>query len=73
MHTPEGRLGRPSPSGVTEQFRAGGRSAVQNVRDSRNYESTVHANSNFRAACEQQECGPIDDAKMHADCLATFD
>ena len=53
--------------------RAGGRSAAQNVRDSQNYESTVHTNSNFRAAREQKECGSIDDARMHADCLATFD
>jgi hypothetical protein len=52
--------------------RAGARSATQNVRGSQNYESAVHANSNFRAAREQKECGPIDDAKMHADCLATF-
>ena len=52
--------------------RAGRRSAAQNVRDSHNYEATIHANRNFRAAREQKECGPIDDAKMHADCLATF-
>jgi hypothetical protein len=32
------------------------------VRNSQNYESAVHANSNFRAAREQKECGPIDDA-----------
>ena len=53
--------------------RAGGRSAARNMRDSQNYESAVHANANFRAAREQKECGPIDDAKMRADCLATFD
>lgn len=52
---------------------SGARSAAQNVRDSRNYESAVHANANFRAAREQKECGPIDDAKMHAHCIATFD
>lgn len=53
--------------------RASPRSAAQNVRDSREYESAVHANPNFRAAREHKECGPIDDAKMHADCLATFE
>jgi hypothetical protein len=52
--------------------RAGARSATQNVRDSHNYEAVIHSNSNFRAVREQKECGPIDDAKMHADCLATF-
>ena len=53
--------------------RAGARSAPQNVRDSARYESAVHANPNFRAVRERKECGPVDDAKMHADCLATFD
>jgi hypothetical protein len=52
--------------------RAGARSAPQNVRDSARYESAVHANSNFRAVRERKECGSIDDAGMHADCLATF-
>jgi hypothetical protein len=52
--------------------RANDRSAAQNVRDSRSYEATVHANPNYRAVRERKECGPIDDAKLHADCLATF-
>jgi hypothetical protein len=52
--------------------RAGARSATQNVRDSHNYEAVVHANPNYRAVRQQKECGPIDDATMHADCLATF-
>jgi hypothetical protein len=52
--------------------RSGARSAAQNVRDSHNYESAVHANPGYRAVREQKECGPIDDARMHADCLATF-
>jgi hypothetical protein len=53
--------------------RAGARSTAQNVRDSQNYDSVVHVNPNFRAGRERKECGSIDDAKMHADCLATFD
>ena len=40
--------------------RSGARSAAQNVRDSHNYESTVHANPGYRAVREQKECGPID-------------
>jgi hypothetical protein len=40
--------------------------------NSARYESAVHANSNFRAVRERKECGSIDDAGMHADCLATF-
>jgi hypothetical protein len=47
-------------------------SATQNVRDSGRYDALVGSNPNFRAVRERKECGPIDDAKMHADCLATF-
>ena len=47
--------------------------AAQNQRDSGRYESLVHSNPNYRAVRERKECGPIDDARMHADCLATFD
>jgi hypothetical protein len=53
--------------------RSGARSAAQNVRDSHNYEAVVHSNPNFRAVRERKECGPIDDARMHSDCLGTFD
>jgi hypothetical protein len=47
-------------------------SGQQNVRDSDRYESLVHSNSNFRAVRERKECGSIDDARMHADCVASF-
>ena len=46
--------------------------AQQNVRDSERYESLVRSNPNFRAARERKECGPIDDPRMHADCVASF-
>jgi hypothetical protein len=49
-----------------------GRSAAQNVRDSERYESLVRSNPNFRALRERKECGPIDDPRMHADCVASF-
>jgi hypothetical protein len=49
-----------------------GRTATENVRDSQRYEAMVHANAGFRAARERKECGPISDARMHADCLASF-
>jgi hypothetical protein len=52
--------------------RSGARTAEQNVRDSHNYDAMVHANPNYRAVRQHKECGPIDDAKLHADCLATF-
>jgi hypothetical protein len=52
--------------------RSGPRSATQNVRESGSYDALVGSNPNFRAVRERKECGPIDDAQMHADCLATF-
>jgi hypothetical protein len=52
--------------------RQGARPASQNERASQNYEATVRGNPNFRAVRERKECGSIDDAKMHAECLATF-
>ena len=49
-----------------------GWSATRNVRDSERYESVVRSNPNFRAVRERKECGPIDDPRMHADCVASF-
>jgi hypothetical protein len=43
-------------------------SGLRNVRDSERYEWLVHSNPNFRAVREPKECGPTDDAPMHADC-----
>jgi hypothetical protein len=53
--------------------RSGAPLAQQNVRDSGRYDALIGSNANFRAVRERKECGPIDDAKMHSDCLATFD
>ena len=46
--------------------------AAHNLRDSERYEATVRSSAEFRATRERKECGPIDDARMHAECLATF-
>jgi hypothetical protein len=46
----------------------GARSGLQNVRDSDRYEWLVHSNPNFRAIRGRKECGPTEDAPMHADC-----
>jgi hypothetical protein len=53
--------------------RSGTPGAARNVRDSGRYDALVGSNPNFRAVRERKECGPIDDARMHADCVATFD
>jgi hypothetical protein len=52
---------------------SGSGSAPQNVRDSRRYEAVVHSNNSFRAGRIAKECGPIDDPKLHADCIASFE
>jgi hypothetical protein len=52
--------------------RAGAWSARQNVRDSARYEAAVRSNSGFRANRVQKECGPINDRRLHADCVASF-
>jgi hypothetical protein len=49
-----------------------GWSATRNVRDSERYESVVRSNRTFRAGRERKECGPIDDPRLHADCIASF-
>ncbi|MGC2413341.1 MAG: hypothetical protein WA459_11680 [Stellaceae bacterium] len=50
----------------------GALSGQANVRDSARYEALLHSNPNFRAVRERRECGPIDDAQMHANCIASF-
>ena len=47
-------------------------SAQENVRQSQQYERAVCANAAFRAKRMQQECGSIDDPKMHESCVASF-
>jgi hypothetical protein len=46
--------------------------AQQNVRQSHEYEQMLHANRGFREQRMQKECGSINDAKLHADCVASF-
>jgi hypothetical protein len=48
------------------------RSGQRNVTDSERYERTLHTNAAFRQQRMQKECGPIDDQRLHAQCVATF-
>jgi len=50
----------------------GAQSGLHNLRDSERYDWLVHSNPNFRAIREPKECGPTDDAPMHADCDASL-
>ena len=46
--------------------------AAANVRQSQTYEQVLQSNPSFRAKRLQQECGPITDAELHANCVASF-
>ena len=46
--------------------------AAANVRQSEQYEQAVRGNSSFRAKRIQQECGPVTDPELHANCVASF-
>lgn len=48
-------------------------SAARNVRESQRYDRLVATNHGFRAARERKECGPINDAELHSQCMASFD
>ena len=47
-------------------------SAQENVRASEQYERALCGNAAFRTKRIQQECGSIDDPKMHENCVASF-
>jgi hypothetical protein len=47
-------------------------SAPANVRQSQQYEQVLHSNPAFRAKRMQEECGPITDPELHANCVASF-
>lgn len=47
-------------------------SARQNVIDSQRYDRLLQNSRNFPEARMRQECGPITDPQLHANCLASF-
>ena len=47
-------------------------SAKQNVVDSDRYEKLVHTSPAFRAARIQKECGSINEADLHQQCVDSF-
>lgn len=47
-------------------------SARQNVIQSKHYDQLVESNAAFRHARMRKECGPITDAQLHANCIASF-
>jgi hypothetical protein len=46
--------------------------AAANVRQSEQYEQAIRSNPGFRAKRMQQECGPVTDPELHANCVASF-
>jgi len=47
-------------------------SARQNVIDSQRYDRLLQTSRGFRETRMRQECGPITDPQLHANCLASF-
>ena len=47
-------------------------SAPANVKQSQQYEQVLHSNPAFRAKRMQEECGPVTDPELHANCVASF-
>ena len=50
----------------------GAESARQNVVQSQRYDRMLETNRAFRQARMRKECGPITDAQLRANCLASF-
>ena len=46
--------------------------AAANVRSSEQYEQALRSNPGFRAQRIKEECGPINDAQLHQQCVASF-
>lgn len=46
--------------------------ALANVRASQQYSAVLRSNSAFRQKRMQEECGPITDPQLHAQCLSSF-
>ena len=46
--------------------------AAANVSQSQRYEALVQTNPSFRAKRIAQECDPIGDPQLHAECVASF-
>ncbi len=46
--------------------------AQENVIKSERYSQVLRTNPAFRAKRIQEECGPITDPRLHAECVASF-
>jgi hypothetical protein len=51
---------------------ANAETARQNVVKSQRYDRMLETNRGFRNARMRKECGPVTDAQLRADCLASF-
>ena len=58
--------------GVSAQQTPPDPGAAANVRQSQTYEQVLQGNPSFRAKRMQQECGPVTDPELHANCVASF-
>ena len=58
--------------GVSAQQTPPDPGAAANVKQSQTYEQVLQSNPSFRAKRMQQECGPVTDPELHANCVASF-
>ena len=63
-------VGCLTAAGASSPVRA--EAARQNVVQSQRYDRMLETNRGFRKARMRKECGPITDAQLRADCLASF-
>ena len=59
-------------AGVAAQQMPGDPVAAANVQQSQRYEALVHTNPTFRAKRIAEECDPINDPQLHAQCVDSF-
>jgi Spy/CpxP family protein refolding chaperone len=62
----------PAATSAAAPDMSGGWSAQRNVLQSQRYDRLLETNRAFRQAQMRKECGPIRDAQLHQDCLASF-
>ena len=65
-------IGATVAAAVAQPLPTNNPAAQANVRQSERYSQVLRSNPSFRAKRMQEECGPITDPQLHAQCIASF-
>ena len=65
-------IGATATAAVAQPMPTNNPAAQANVRQSERYSQVLRSNPSFRAKRMQEECGPITDPQLHAQCIASF-